>query len=144
MEDTGTTIASTNSTWNVSARDLENGTSGTAAYFHLADSSNVNDLASLASTNIDGSPITVKSLGAYYNYCAASAGVACSANMQDADEDICPAGWRTKGKYGYWWISEVMSPSNAYYGMLTASSTMTINNVARGMRYSIRCVLANI
>ena len=32
--------------------------------------------------------------GAYYNYCAASAGTVCSQTKQDATQDICPKGWR--------------------------------------------------
>lgn len=33
--------------------------------------------------------------GAYYNYCAASAGTVCSSSSaQDATQDICPKGWR--------------------------------------------------
>ncbi len=32
--------------------------------------------------------------GAYYNYCAASAGTVCSQTQQDATQDICPKGWR--------------------------------------------------
>ena len=35
------------------------------------------------------------SYGGYYNYCAASAGTACrTSSAQDADQDICPKGWR--------------------------------------------------
>ena len=36
---------------------------------------------------------TSTSYGAYYNYCAASAGTVCSQTEQDASQDICPAGW---------------------------------------------------
>ena len=32
--------------------------------------------------------------GAYYNYCAASAGTVCSQTRQDATQDICPKGWK--------------------------------------------------
>ena len=32
--------------------------------------------------------------GGYYNYCAASAGTACSQTEMDATQDICPKGWR--------------------------------------------------
>ena len=32
--------------------------------------------------------------GAYYNYCAASAGTVCSRTEQDATQDICPKGWK--------------------------------------------------
>ena len=38
---------------------------------------------------------TSTSYGAYYNYCAASAGTVCSSSSaQDATQDICPKGWR--------------------------------------------------
>lgn len=38
---------------------------------------------------------TSTSYGAYYNYCAASAGTVCSETVaQDATQDICPKGWR--------------------------------------------------
>ena len=32
--------------------------------------------------------------GAYYNYCAASAGTVCSQTQANATQDICPRGWR--------------------------------------------------
>ena len=32
--------------------------------------------------------------GAYYNFCAASAGTVCSETEMDATQDICPKGWR--------------------------------------------------
>ena len=34
------------------------------------------------------------SYGGYYNYCAASAGTACSQTQANATQDICPKGWR--------------------------------------------------
>jgi uncharacterized protein (TIGR02145 family) len=35
------------------------------------------------------------SYGVYYNYCAASAGTVCSKTaQQDAEEDVCPKGWK--------------------------------------------------
>ena len=38
---------------------------------------------------------TSTSYGAYYNYCAASAGTVCgSSSAQDATQDICPKGWK--------------------------------------------------
>ena len=37
---------------------------------------------------------TSTSYGAYYNYCAASAGTVCSQTRADATQDICPKGWR--------------------------------------------------
>ena len=37
---------------------------------------------------------TSTSYGAYYNYCAASAGTVCSQTKADATQDICPKGWR--------------------------------------------------
>ncbi|MBR2841278.1 hypothetical protein IKE80_00610 [Candidatus Saccharibacteria bacterium] len=58
----------------------------TAAQSHRADSTDVSDSSSLG--------YTVDQLGAWYNYCAASAGQVCSNQTQiDATQDICPAGW---------------------------------------------------
>ena len=37
---------------------------------------------------------TSTSYGAYYNYCAASAGTVCSQTQANASQDICPKGWR--------------------------------------------------
>ena len=37
---------------------------------------------------------TSTSYGAYYNYCAASAGTVCSQTQANATQDICPKGWR--------------------------------------------------
>ena len=61
----------------------------TAAQSHLADSTDVEASASAA----DG-PYTTDQLGAWYNYCAASAGEVCQGSTaQSATQDICPAGW---------------------------------------------------
>ena len=37
---------------------------------------------------------TSTSYGAYYNYCAASAGTVCGLTQANATQDICPKGWR--------------------------------------------------
>ena len=57
----------------------------TAAQSHLADGTDVSSAPS---------GYTVDMLGAWYNFCAASAGQVCSNSVtQDATRDICPAGW---------------------------------------------------
>ena len=67
--------------------------------------SNVDRNWSFPITQLDGSnpsftaPQTTissnTSYGGYYNYCAASAGTVCNdTTEQDADQDICPKGWR--------------------------------------------------
>ena len=61
----------------------------TDAQSHLADSTDVE-----ASASATGGPYTTDQLGAWYNYCAASAGQVCSQTQMDATQDICPAGWK--------------------------------------------------
>ena len=87
---------------------------------------------------------TSTSYGAYYNYCAASAGTVCS-QTADATQDICPKGWRlptlnemsgitsytsafspvysgyyydgslsSTGSRGYWWSATAYSRNNQY------------------------------
>ena len=61
--------------------------------------------------------------GAYYNYCAASAGTVCTdSNSTDASSDICPSGWRL--------------PTNAEFGTIGTSSGSTTNVSAFGAIYS--------
>ena len=79
---------STNSTWNVHVSDLTAGNSYTEARSHVADSTDVS-----ASSSATGGPYTVNQLGAWYNYCSASAGTVCSQTQLDVSEDICPSGW---------------------------------------------------
>ncbi|MBQ2695442.1 hypothetical protein IJG04_02270 [Candidatus Saccharibacteria bacterium] len=80
---------STNSSWNVKAADLKGSSySYTEAQSHVADSTDVS-----ASSSATGGPYTVNQLGAWYNYCSASAGTVCSQTQLDASEDICPSGW---------------------------------------------------
>ena len=62
----------------------------TAAQSHLADSTDIE-----ASASATGGPYTTDQLGAWYNYCAASAGEVCqNSTAQSATQDICPAGWK--------------------------------------------------
>ncbi|MCR5700467.1 MAG: fibrobacter succinogenes major paralogous domain-containing protein [Candidatus Saccharibacteria bacterium] len=71
--------------FNISAGDLKgNYMTYSAARSHRADSA---DVASAPSG------YTIDILGAWYNYCAASAGQVCSQTRVDATQDICPAGW---------------------------------------------------
>ena len=52
--------------------------------------------------------------GAYYNYCAASAGTICtSSNSTEASSDICPKGWRL--------------PTNAEFGTIGGGSTTFVS-----------------
>ena len=61
--------------------------------------------------------------GAYYNYCAASAGTVCTdSNSTEASSDICPSGWRL--------------PTNAEFGTIGTSSGSTTNVSAFGAIYS--------
>ena len=61
--------------------------------------------------------------GAYYNYCAASAGTVCTdSNSTDASSDICPSGWRL--------------PTNAEFGTIGTSSGSATNVSAFGASYS--------
>ena len=57
----------------------------TAAQSHRADSTDATASSSLG--------YTIDQLGAWYNYCAASAGQVCSQTKMDATQDICPANW---------------------------------------------------
>ena len=67
--------------------DLRGGSdTSTTAKSHRADSTDTAASGSLG--------YTIDQLGAWYNYCAASAGEICQeAVKQDATQDICPAGW---------------------------------------------------
>ncbi|MBQ6375816.1 hypothetical protein IJJ37_02730, partial [Candidatus Saccharibacteria bacterium] len=61
--------------------------------------------------------------GAYYNYCAASAGTICTnSNSAEASFDICPSGWRL--------------PTNSEFGTIGTSSGSATNVSAFGAVYS--------
>ncbi len=81
------TISATDSNFegadfNTKVNDLASGNSYTEARSHLP-----------TDAEISASGLTAKQLGAWYNYCAASAGEVCSQTQMDATQDICPAGW---------------------------------------------------
>ena len=81
------TISATDSNFegadfNTKVNDLTSGNSYTEARSHLP-----------TDAEISASGLTAKQLGAWYNYCAASAGEVCSQTQMDATQDICPAGW---------------------------------------------------
>ena len=60
--------------------------------------------------------------GAYYNYCAASAGTVCNDTaIQNAEADICPAGWRL--------------PTRAEVGTINSTSTINFDPVMAGYYY---------
>ena len=52
--------------------------------------------------------------GAYYNYCAASAGTVCSQTEQDASQDICPKGWELPTRTQFDAIAGNSSYSSAF------------------------------
>ena len=70
---------------------------------------------------------TSTSYGAYYNYCAASAGTVCNDTMkQDATQDICPKGWRLPTHNEQDGITgDVSSFSPVYSGLYFSSSLLT-------------------
>ena len=71
------------SSFNTKVNDLTSGNSYTEARSHLP-----------TSTDVSTTGKTAKQLGAWYNYCAASAGEVCQgSSAQSATRDICPAGW---------------------------------------------------
>ena len=81
------TISATDSNFegadfNTKVNDLTSGNSYTEARSYLP-----------TDAEISASGLTAKQLGAWYNYCAASAGEVCSQTQMDATQDICPAGW---------------------------------------------------
>ncbi len=57
----------------------------TAPMMHVADADDVEENDGI---------FTAEELGAYYNYCAASAGQVCGKVQVSATQDICPSGWR--------------------------------------------------
>ena len=66
--------------------DLTLGDDYTQAYYHTPTAE---DIAA------SGNQYTAEQLGAWYNFCAASAGEVCQSDTaQDSTQDICPAGWR--------------------------------------------------
>ena len=53
--------------------------------------------------------------GTYYNYCAASAGTVCSLSVQNATQDICPAGWRLPTNSEFSGITNYVSAFSPVY-----------------------------
>ncbi|MCR5699980.1 MAG: hypothetical protein K6G49_00910 [Candidatus Saccharibacteria bacterium] len=87
------TISATDSNFsgadfNTKINDLTSGNSYTEARSHLPTDDDV-----VASSTATGGPYSKQQLGAWYNYCAATAGQICSQTKTDATQDICPAGW---------------------------------------------------
>lgn len=80
---------STNSTFNVIATDLKGSSNSyTQAQSHVPTATDAD-----TSGNKPMDTYTADQLGAWYNYCATSAGTVCSEAQKDATEDICPSGW---------------------------------------------------
>ena len=111
------------------------------------------------------------SYGGYYNYCAASAGTVCSSSSeQDADQDICPKGWRLptlnemsgitsytsafspvysgyydngalNGTGSYgFWWSATARDSYYQYGLYYDSGSLHTYNNYKGNGRSVRCI----
>ena len=108
--------------------------------------------------------------GAYYNYCAASAGTVCSQTEQDASQDICPKGWRLptyneqNGIRSYvsafspvlsglyyngtlsstgsvgYWWSATAGNSGRQYYLYYNGSSLSTGNYNKCLGYSVRCV----
>ncbi|MCR5700300.1 MAG: hypothetical protein K6G49_02625 [Candidatus Saccharibacteria bacterium] len=78
---------------------------------HLADSTDVE-----ASTSAPEGPYTITQLGAWYNYCATSAGQSCSQTMQSATQDICPANWHLPSEAQFNSISSYGSNLSVFPG----------------------------
>ena len=109
--------------------------------------------------------------GAYYNYCAASAGTVCDdTTKQDADQDICPKGWRLptrsemdgitsyssafspvySGYYGNgslnstgsygYWWSATAYDSSYQYNLGYHGGSLNTSNGNKTFGYSVRCV----
>lgn len=91
----------TGSSINTSAGgDLNSGDAGdeTTLRSHRATSSDASN-----TSGASGGPYTIDQLGAWYNFCAASAGQVCSdAINQNATQDICPSGWRLPNNTGHY------------------------------------------
>ena len=108
--------------------------------------------------------------GAYYNYCAASAGTVCSQTKADATQDICPKGWElpTKAQFdgitgyssafspvlsGYYgngslintgfsgsWWSATALNSNSQYGLYYSGSSLNTRYNNKNLGFSVRCI----
>ena len=107
--------------------------------------------------------------GAYYNYCAASAGTVCSSSS-NATQDICPKGWelptldemngitsyssafspvysgyyyrdslRGTGSRGCWWSATAYSISNQYY-LVYDSDSLDATYQYKYNGFSVRCI----
>lgn len=96
------TIAKINGNcWMTQNLRLAGGTTLTSTYSNVSSSytlptdstSGFNDYT-VANMHYSGNTTT----GAWYNFCAASAGTVCSQTQQDASYDICPKGWRLPTK----------------------------------------------
>ena len=110
------------------------------------------------------------SYGGYYNYCAASAGTVCSETKADAEQDICPKGWRLptdneinsitdyvsafspvySGSYydgspdnsgsSGYWWSATANGSNLQNFLYYESGTLSVRGDYKSVGQSIRCV----
>ena len=139
-----------------------NSSTYTAALSHRADSTDAAESGSLG--------YTIDQLGAWYNYCAASAGQVCSQTKMNATQDICPAGWSLPtdnqqnsvtsysssfspiygGYYGNgslssattasWWWSATAYNNNNQYDLSYSYDSLRTVNDIKRLGAYIRCV----
>ena len=145
--------------FNTKVNDLTLGNSFTVARSHLP-----------TSTDISDSGLSAEQLGAWYNYCAASAGQVCSQTQMNATQDICPAGWSLPtnsqqsgitsyssafspiygGYYGNGslygatsnghWWSSTASNANSQYYLYYTNGSLYTSSILKNLGYYIRCV----
>ena len=108
--------------------------------------------------------------GAWYNYCAASAGTVCG-QTANANYDVCPAGWRLPnntelagitswasafspvysgmyfnstiyfaGEGGYWWSATTAYDDNRQSMMYYGSGSLSVSHNRKDSGNSIRCI----
>lgn len=110
--------------WMTQNLRLAGGTTLTSTYSNVSssytlptDSTSGFNSYTVANMHYSGNTTT----GAWYNYCAASAGTVCSQTQQDASYDICPKGWRLptyneiSGISGTSYISAFSPVTGGYY-----------------------------
>ena len=79
------------------------------------------------STDVASAPsgYTTDMLGAWYNYCAASAGQVCSQTKMNATQDICPAGWNLPANSQQSGIISYSSSFSPIYGGYYGASSLS-------------------
>ena len=80
--------------------------------------------------------------GAYYNYCAASAGTVCSQTQANASQDICPKGWKLPTLDQFEGITNQRSAFSPVYSGNYGSGTLDYAG-SRGYWWSATAVDSN-